>query len=325
MVGWTQGAIAVVVLLALGSISACAWTPDIPIDELKARWGKPPSQFINVDDLQVHYRDEGPRDDPTPILLLHGTGNSLHTWDAWAERLKGGHRVIRFDRPGFGLTGPNSTDDYGMAYFADFTRRFLDAMKIDRVVMVGSSAGGRVALYVASRHPERVAKLVLIASAGYPRNTPSQFAFRMMTSKWLAPVMTRILPRGSVDANVKNTYGDPSKVTREVLDRSYDLTLRQGNRRALGENLRQGQHVDDHSLIEALRVPTLIIWGTEDHVIASVPDAERFHRDIVGSELVLIGGSGHMPQEESPEESVTALRSFLAEPTAAQQAHKGRS
>ena len=107
-----------------------------------------------------------------------------------------------------------------MPYFADFTRRLLDVLKVKRVIIVGNSAGGRVALYVASRHPERVEKLVLIASAGYPRNTPPQFAFRLMTSRWMASILTRILPRGSVEANVRNTYGDPSKVTQEVLDRS---------------------------------------------------------------------------------------------------------
>ncbi|WP_300752055.1 alpha/beta hydrolase [Janthinobacterium sp.] len=247
-------------LIALGSVSAHAWTPDIPLDPLKVRWAKAPSKFIELDGMQVHYRDEGPRDDPAPILLLHGTGNSLHTWDAWAEQLKGKHRVIRFDRPGFGLTWPNPTGDYSMVYFADFAQRFLDALQVRKVTVAGNSAGGRVALYLASRHPERVEKLVLIASAGYPRNTPSQFAFRLMTSRWLAPILTRILPRGQVEANVRNTYGDTTKVRQEVLDRSYELTLREGNRRALVDNLPQAQDVHDQVLVKAIKVPALIMW-----------------------------------------------------------------
>jgi len=313
MINWTMLEIGFtgLALIALGSVSAHAWTPDIALDQLKVRWAKAPSKFIELDGMQVHYRDEGPRDDPAPILLLHGTGNSLHTWDAWAEQLKGKHRVIRFDRPGFGLTGPNPTGDYSMVYFADFTQRFLDALQIRKVIVAGNSAGGRVALYLASRHPERVEKLVLIASAGYPRNTPSQFAFRLMTSRWLAPILTRILPRGQVEANVRNTYGDPAKVSQEVLDRSYELTLREGNRGALGDNLRQAQDVNDQALIKAIKVPTLIMWGSNDHVISMMPDAGNFHRDIAASQLVIFEGSGHMPQEESPAETVAALRQFL--------------
>jgi len=87
--------------------------------------------------------------------------------------------------------------------------------------------------------------------------------------------------------------------------------LREGNRRALGENLRQGQSVDDHVLIEALRVPTLIMWGIKDHVISNVPDAEQFHRDIVGSQVVTFKGAGHVLQEEIPDASVAALKAFL--------------
>jgi pimeloyl-ACP methyl ester carboxylesterase len=56
--------------------------------------------------MQVHVRDEGPRDDPAPIVLLHGTGASLHTWEGWTRQLAHKRRVIRFDLPGFGLTGP---------------------------------------------------------------------------------------------------------------------------------------------------------------------------------------------------------------------------
>jgi pimeloyl-ACP methyl ester carboxylesterase len=119
------------------------------------------------------------------------------------------------------------------------------------------------------------------------------------------------LSRGQVESNVSNTYGDPAKVSQEVPDRSYELTLREGNRRALGDNLRQAQDVYDQALIKAIKVPTLIMWGSNDHVISMVPDAENFHRDIAASQLVIFEGSGHMPQEESPAETVAALRQFL--------------
>src|SRR5687768_5016055 len=93
------------------------WAPDQPVAELRSRWAPPPSRFIEVDGLQVHLRDEGPHDDPEPIVLLHGTSASLHTWEGWAQALRGTRRVIRFDLPGFGLTGPNAQNDYSMAAY----------------------------------------------------------------------------------------------------------------------------------------------------------------------------------------------------------------
>ena len=56
------------------------WAPDKPVASLTAQWAPPPSQFIALQGMQVHLRDEGPRDDPLPIVLLHGTSASLHTW-----------------------------------------------------------------------------------------------------------------------------------------------------------------------------------------------------------------------------------------------------
>ena len=99
------GLIAVVLLLSAGMVAA-TWEPDRSVEELRERWAPPPSQFIEVGGQLVHLRDEGPRQDTTPIVLLHGTSASLHTWDGWVAELSQTRRVIRFDLPGFGLTGP---------------------------------------------------------------------------------------------------------------------------------------------------------------------------------------------------------------------------
>ena len=92
--------------LLIAAVVAATWAPDRPVQELKARWAPSPSVSLDVAGMQIHVRDEGPRDDPSPIVLIHGTSASLHTWEGWAQALKGRRRVIRFDLPGFGLTGP---------------------------------------------------------------------------------------------------------------------------------------------------------------------------------------------------------------------------
>src|SRR5438477_10668614 len=95
--------IALVIILVAVAIAATR-APEKPVADVKPRGAQAPSQFIEVQGLQVHLRDEGPRDDAVPIILLHGTSASLHTWQGWVDALKGQRRVIRFDLPGFALT-----------------------------------------------------------------------------------------------------------------------------------------------------------------------------------------------------------------------------
>ena len=145
--------------------------PDRPVESLIARWAPAPSDFIELKGQLVHFRDEGPRDDPSPILLLHGTASSLHTWDGWAAALRGQRRVIRFDLPGFGLTGPfageYAPDDYHGDTYARFVLDLMDGLDIAHAVMVGNSLGGEVAWRVASLAPQRVDRLILIDASGY--------------------------------------------------------------------------------------------------------------------------------------------------------------
>ena len=262
--------------------------------------------------MQVHVRDEGPKDDPAPLVLVHGTGSSLHIWQAWADALKSTRRVISLDRPGFGLTGPNPSGDYSTDYSTDFLRRLLDELGVQRAVLVGNSSGGLVAWHFAVRFPERVDRLVLIGSAGYPSATPLSTGFRLAMLPVLGPLLLHFSSRPLVAKSTQRLYGDPAKITPDVIDRYYELTLRAGNRNALGAALRQARDTADPALIPKIAVPTLILWGTEDHVV-SPKDAQRFHADILGSTLRMLPGLGHIPQEEDPAATFAALEQFLCD------------
>jgi len=285
------------------------WKADRSVADLAQRWAQPPSAFVDIDGMQVHVRDEGPRDAARTIVLLHGTGNSLHTWDAWARRLKERDRVVRLDRPGFGLTGPSPSGDYTMEYYAGFMRRFFDRMDIERAIVAGNSAGGHVAWRFAVAEPSRVSGLVLIAAAGYPKTVPPAIGFRIAMSP-VGSFVLHVLPKSFMANSIRRTYGDATKVTQEVIDRTYEVVMRTGVRAALGPALRQGRAANDAALIPKIAAPTLILWGTEDSVLP-LADADRFKADIAGSELVVFPGVGHLPQEEAPQETLAALQCFL--------------
>jgi pimeloyl-ACP methyl ester carboxylesterase len=273
------------------------------------RW--PPSVFLPIAGLQIHLRDEGPRDDPSPIVLLHGTSASLHTWDGWTAELSRTRRVIRFDLPGFGLTGPFADGDYRTERYPGVVLAVMDALGVQRAVLAGNSFGGEIAWQTALAAPDRIERLVLVDAAGYPlQPTSVPIGFRLARMPGLNLLFESVLPRAVIEASVRNVYGDPARVTPELVDRYYELALREGNRAALAGRLRQRLPGDDAARIREIRQPTLILWGGRDRLLLP-EDGARFKADIAGSERVVFDDLGHVPHEEDPARTVAALRRFL--------------
>ena len=212
----------------------------------------------------VHFRDEGPRTDPAPLVLVHGTAASLHTWEGWAAELRGRKRVITFDLPGFGLTGPFTgqypRDDYHVDTLARFTLDLLDALKVPRFAIGGNSLGGEVAWRVATLAPARVDRLILVDATGYPfKPELVPLGFRVTRVPVINRVGEWLTPRVLVQQSVRDVYADPSRVTDALVDRYFELLTREGNRHAL--NMRMEEVAQDLApqRIPTLKLPTLIL------------------------------------------------------------------
>ena len=305
------------VLLMLTALAVpLSRAPDRAPETLVARWAPPPSDFIDVKGQAVHLRDQGPRADAAPIVLLHGTAASLHTWEGWASALSKERRVITLDLPGFGLTGPfagqYTPDDYRGDTLARFVIDVLDQLGVPRFIIGGNSLGGEVAWRIASLVPGRVQRLILVDASGtafQPDSVPLGFVIaRLPVVRHLGEYL---LPRALVAQGVMSVYGDPGRVTSDLVDRYYELTLREGNRRALGLRLQQLEPGADSARIAALKLPTLILWGQRDHLIP-LTQASEFKRLIAGSELVVFDGLGHVPQEEDAPRTLGEVRRWLA-------------
>ncbi|RZL39774.1 MAG: alpha/beta fold hydrolase [Rubrivivax sp.] len=295
-------------LAALGF--AVSKAPDRSLESLVPRWAPPPSDFVELDGLLVHFRDQGPTSDPLPLVLIHGTGASLHTWEAWATELAPTRRVISFDLPGFGLTGPNAEGDYRDARYVAFVRQLLTRLGVGRAIVAGNSLGGEIAWQLALADPARVAGLVLIDAAGHafePESLP--LGFRVARTPVLREFMRWVLPRRAIEASVVDVYGDPTRVTSALVDRYYELTLREGNRVALMQRMDQLAPGPVERLPE-IKVPTLILWGGKDRLIPP-RWGEAFRQAIPGSRLVVFPNLGHVPQEENPAATLAALRDWL--------------
>jgi pimeloyl-ACP methyl ester carboxylesterase len=309
------GLLLLVSALALPLLQA----PDRAVETLVARWAPPPSEFIDLNGQLVHYRDEGPRGDATPIVLLHGTSASLHTWQGWVQALRGQHRVISLDLPAFGLTGPFAGRYAGQAYtgpnYARFVLDLLDRLAVPRFVVAGNSLGGEVAWRIAAAAPQRVARLVLVDAAGYPIDAARQIPLGWQIARLplIGHIGEYLLPRALIVQGLRTVYGDASKIDDALVDRYYELTLRTGNRAALVQRAQQWTPAEGVEHVSGIRAPTLILWGGRDHLL---PPAlgRRFAADIPGSRLVQFDDLGHVPQEEDPARTVAALQAFLAAP-----------
>ena len=311
LVAKTVKVVALVLLLLLTLSVVFFGYTDKPLAELNEKYATAPSAFLTVDGMEVHYRDEGNKTDSLPLVLIHGTGSSLHTFDAWTVELKKEKRVIRMDLPAFGLTGPFPDRVYNIDHYVAFVNQFLTALGIQQCIIGGNSLGGEIAWNFTVQHPEKVQKLILIDAAGYPLQSQSvPIGFKIARTPVLNKMMTFITPKWMVASSLKNVYADPSKVNDALVNRFFDLTLRAGNRQALVDRMNLAPDTGKLALIKNIQQPTLILWGEQDLLIP-VKNAFRFQNDLPNDTLVLIKNSGHCPMEESPQETLIPLLNFL--------------
>lgn len=298
-----------IALLLLIFYCALNYRADVPVAELKAKYANSESEFMDVDGMSVHYRDEGSAEDKAPVVLLHGTAASLLTWNGWTETLKAEHRVIRLDLPGFGLTGPNLANDYSIEFYIRFLHDFLQKLGIKQSYLVGNSFGGRIAWEYSLAYPDEVKKLILIDAAGYPMQQGKPFVIRIASIPVLKTLLLYITPKSLVEKSLKEVYADDSKVTAQLVEQYYDMACREGNRAAF--IYRAGVvYKDDYVRVKQIQTPTLILWGAQDAWIP-LENAYKFQKDLPNNSLIVYPNLGHIPQEESPSETVKDALKFI--------------
>ncbi|MFC3680790.1 alpha/beta fold hydrolase [Bacterioplanoides pacificum] len=281
-----------------------------PLSELTTNYTNDASRFQAVDDLVIHYRDEG----QGPVLvLLHGVASSLHTWDGWTEQLKDRYRIIRIDLPAHGLTGPDpKLERYQIGYMVDKLDKFLNKIGVRKAALAGNSLGGYIAWNYALHRPDRIEKLILIDAAGYPQDMP--FIMNFAALPVIGEMSTLMMPRFIVSSNIHDAYGDEDKVSDQLVKRYHDLTLRPGNRKGLVNVFRtmkeQSHNPQLGDRVRDIRTPTLLLWGEEDQWVP-LTVMERFRQDLPNAQVITYEGVGHMPMEELPVQSARDAAQFL--------------
>ena len=308
VLGW--GGLALLLLLA--AALWWLWTPDADRAALEARHAQAPSRFVTLDGVRLHIRDTG-RPDAPAVLLLHGFGSSLHTWEDWSRIMERDFRVIRLDLPGFGLTGADPTGDYADTRAVALLAGLLDALGVGRADVVGSSMGGRIAWRFAAERPDRVRRLVLMAPDGFASR-----GFTYDRPAGVPPMMRALpyaLPMPLLRGGIAPAYADPRALTPQALERYRDMMLAPGVRRAILDRMATQVLVRPEPILRRIEAPVLLLWGEADRMVPASHAAD-YARELRGSRTVVLPGLGHVPMEEDPARSVAPVLEFLQEPTA---------
>lgn len=280
-------------------------------DELKQRHALPSSRWVKCLGINVHVSIEGSGPD---VVMVHGFAAHLRTWDDVAAVLVKQYRVIRFDLPPFGLTGPlldaqGEPRKLDVAFYQEFVDTLLDTLEIRKCVMVGNSFGGFLSWDQAQRHPERVRGAVLSDAVAYQQPLP--IYIQLFTIKPIAWLTKHTIPGFLLRMAISDVYGDKSKIKPGVLARYLDLFMYKPNRSAVGKMV--GVFTDGElgaERLPSIQCKTLIIWGSDDRWVKPAM-GEQMHKDIPGSELKMYRGVGHIPMEEMPERFAQDCVAFI--------------
>ena len=259
--------------------------------------------------------------DRPAIVLLHGFGASSATWEPMTAALIAaapGHRIVAFDRLGFGRSDrptrpaagwPDQASPYRPSAAGAHTVTVLDRLGIERAVLVGHSAGTVASVLVALDAPDRVAALGLIAPAlltdGPPRLVAA--AFGVPGAAVVAPWVLGRTVAPLLASGLRRAWHDPRRVTDEVVER-YRAPLRTpGWEQALVEMTRSVERLRLGARLGAVTAPAVVITGASDRLVP-VAQARRVERLLGGpSSLVVVPDAGHLVNEEQPDRVVEAL------------------
>jgi pimeloyl-ACP methyl ester carboxylesterase len=294
----------------------------IPISPLTGtfppeRLGNAESRFVELNGVTVHYTVTG-SGEPV-MILLHGFGAYLFSFDPVVEKLAEYGTVIAFDRPAFGFTerpildswsGPNP---YTNEFASDLTIALMDSLGVEEAILVGHSAGGAVAMLTYYRHPERVQALVMedaaIFGGGGAPSFISALAWLPQVQR-LGPLLVRSIAGESGISTIYLAWHDDSKVSPDIIEGYKRPLMAQDWDYALWQFTAAAHPLNLDLNLTSISVPTLVITGDDDQIIPT-SQSVKLASNIPGATLVVMPGCGHIPHEEAPSAFLEAMVNFL--------------
>lgn len=251
--------------------------------------------LTRINGLEIYYQEEGRG---RPVVLLHGWGVSSQSLAGVTARLAADFRVLSVDLPGFGWSQAPA-EAWGTQEYAELVLRFLDERGASSIALLGHSFGGRVAIRLSAHRPERVSRLVLVASAGV--RLPRSLAVRAKIAA------TRLVGRVLAFPGWGPTG---ERLLRRWRDRMGSRDYRAAG--VMRPTLVRVVNEDLTPMLPQIQAPTLLLWGDRDSEVPR-PAVEILAARIPRARLTVFPGAGHFPFQDAPEEFQRCLTDFLRE------------
>ena len=273
----------------------------------------PESQFVTIpfegtDGVNIHYLSSSANtaDDDPMFILLHGSNFNAFTWNEVLDLFEEYGQTFAYDQIPYGLSEKLVAGDwttrnpYSSEAAVEQLFLFMDALAIERAILVGNSYGAALAVQATLAHPERVDALILADAAVYVEEEMPAWLFELPQVRHLGPVLARQL--GQSEAFIRQTYRDPAQISAERMEQT--MIQKQVNNwdMAYWEYLRVwGSDTPNYQTrIPEIQQPALVISGDSDNVVP-VADSQKLHAELPNSTLTILPSCGHVPQEECPE------------------------
>jgi pimeloyl-ACP methyl ester carboxylesterase len=304
----------VIGLFALGARSRSFSPSEI---ELRAKYMLATSKFIEIEGQQIHYSDEGKG---PAIVLVHGTLGNLRMWNDWAALLSSSYRVIRFDRPPYGLSGPNPQGRYGIAREVEIISGLVDKLGLEQFYLVATSSAGWSVTQYAAQHPDKIAGVVLSNIAVLPHTvSPTRNPWIVRQSRVVAGYLKGWHPefewRGVLKVNMVNHDRITDALVTEYAELNGRLISYEASQTPRPPVPTGQQTTQALGLIAA---PALVLWSEDDSERPPQPTAEDAMRFLGSSDktLVVIPRCEHMMPLDCGPESAAAAKAFFDRLTA---------
>ncbi len=298
----------IIVVLLLLFLSNCSMNTSKETDVLKGT-------FDYSDKIQINYEIHG-NGNPT-IVFLHGFGASVETWRDIQSPLSKRNTLIFLDLKGFGLSSKPDDGKYSLKDQAEIVYAFLKAHHLRDITLVGHSYGGGVAIFTYLKDRSGysrgiIRRLVLIDAVGYVQEFP--YFIDILRKPFLNWVVMNLIPSQITASYILHSlFYNGKKLSEERTTRYAEYFNQPGSYNSFVECARQIVPSNPDSvaaLVKTIDAPTLIIWGANDPAIP-LKYGQRLNQDIRNSKFVIIPNCGHIPHEESPEETLNAILNFL--------------
>ena len=268
----------------------------------------PDAAFIELAEGYTYYRMTARDQCDTPDVLVHGFSVPSYIWEPTYEFLASkGRCVIMLDLYGRGFSD-NPDVAYTDTLFATQVLELLDALGVKRAAFFGLSNGGRVVSQVAGLAPERVARLVYVASSGFRDVTRA--ADTSVSQQEIDELIGKYpeLPAGQL-----SDFKDPTNF-QDWDDKYAELLVHKGFARALISTRKNhdSEELDRiHASLQTSNIPVATIWGDSDTVVVYAGFAEKIERLIPRRQEFFVKDSGHLPHMENPVQFEAILTKVL--------------